>query len=64
MWVKLLAHRTLPSSEEFEADWRELRAMLVAAGASSPGHRLAEALAAVDQAWGAAYQSGLLDRWQ
>jgi hypothetical protein len=64
MWVKLSAHRTLPTSEEFEADWRELRAMLVAAGAGSPGHRLASALAAVDQAWGAAYQSGLLDRWE
>ena len=63
LWVRLQAHRTLPTSKEFENEWRVLRDMLVAAGAEAPGHRLAPALDALDHAWGAACQSGLLEAW-
>lgn len=63
LWARLLAHRTLPKSKEFETEWRALRAMLVQAGAESPGHALGAALGALDRAWGAACQSGLVDSW-
>lgn len=63
LWVRLAAHRTLPTSKEFEAEWRLLRDTLIAAGAEAPGHRLAPALDMLDQVWGAASQSGLLDAW-
>jgi hypothetical protein len=36
LWVRLQAHRALPTSKGFEADWRLLRDMLVAAGAEAP----------------------------
>jgi hypothetical protein len=63
LWVRLQAHRTLPTSKEFEAEWRLLRDMLVRTGAETPGHRLTPALDALDRAWGAACQSGLLEAW-
>jgi hypothetical protein len=63
LWVRLQAHRTLPTSKDFEGEWRVLRDMLVAAGADAAGHRLAPALDALDHAWGAASQSGLLEAW-
>ena len=63
LWVRLAAHRTLPTSKEFEAEWRLLRDMLVAAGAEAPGHGLAPAVTALDGAWGAAIQSGLVKSW-
>jgi hypothetical protein len=64
LWLRLQAHRTLPTSKEFEREWRVLREMLVAAEAQAPGHRLAPALNALDDAWGAARQSGLLEAWE
>jgi hypothetical protein len=64
LWVRLQAHRTLPTSAEFETEWRALRAVLVTAGAESPDHRLASALDALDQAWGAAVRSGMLGAWE
>jgi hypothetical protein len=38
LWVRLLAHRTLPKSKEFEAEWRALHEMLTQAGAETSGH--------------------------
>jgi hypothetical protein len=64
LWARLLARRTMPKAKEFEAEWRELRATLVQAGAEAPGHRLTDALYALDRAWGAACQSGLVDSWE
>ena len=63
LWVRLLAHRTLPKSPEFETEWRALHVMLTQAGAEAVGHPLTPALDALDRAWGAACQSGLADSW-
>jgi hypothetical protein len=63
LWVRLLAHRTLPKSKEFEAEWRALHEMLTQAGAETSGHPLGAALEALDRAWGAASHSGLVDSW-
>jgi hypothetical protein len=63
LWARLLANRTLPKSKEFETEWGALRAMLVQAGAETPGHHLGAPLDALDRAWGAACQSGLVNSW-
>jgi hypothetical protein len=64
LWVRMLAHRTLPTADEFETEWRKLHAALVGAGADAAPSPLNAALTGLNEAWGAAIQSGLLDAWE
>lgn len=64
LWVSLQANRTLPTGEDFEASWRSLRDAIVEARARRQSAALDRALEALDSAWAAATETGLLARWE
>ena len=64
LWVRLQAPRTLPTSAEFEQEWRRLRELLVADNHVNGRAHRRNALAALDEVWGAAVASELLDEWE